>query len=136
VTDKPFRILPRLGGATEFFWTSGADGRLRFLRCRQCGYYVHPPSPICPVDLSKDLAPEAVSGRGTVHTFTVNHQPWIPGYEPPYAVAIVELEEQEGLRLMTNVVGCPAEDVHVGMPVRVTFEHHDDVWLPLFEPAS
>jgi uncharacterized OB-fold protein len=136
VTDKPFRILPRLGGATEFFWTSGADGQLRFLRCQQCGYYIHPPSPICPVDLSKDLAPEPVSGRGTVHTFTLNHQPWIPGYDPPYAVAIVELEEQEGLRLMTNVVGCPPEDVHVGMPVRVTFEHHDDVWLPLFEPAS
>ena len=76
-----------------------------------------------------------MSGRGTVHTFTVNHQPWIPGYEPPYAVAIVELEEQEGLRLMTNVVGCPPDDVHIGMPVRVTFEHHDDVWLPLFTPA-
>jgi uncharacterized OB-fold protein len=135
VTDKPFRILPRLGGPTEFFWTSGADGQLRFLRCQQCGYYVHPPSPICPVDLSKDLAPERVSGRGTVHTFTVNHQPWIPGYEPPYAVAIVELEEQEGLRLMTNVVGCPPEEVRIGMPVRVTFEHHDDVWLPLFTPA-
>ena len=135
MTDKPFRILPRLGGATEFFWASGADGQLRFLRCQSCGYYVHPPSPICPVDLSKDLAPEPVSGRGTVHTFTVNHQPWIPGYETPYAVAIVELEEQEGLRLMTNVVGCPPEDVRVGMPVRVTFEHHDDVWLPLFTPA-
>jgi uncharacterized OB-fold protein len=135
VTDKPFRILPRLGGATEFFWTSGADGQLRFIRCQRCGYYVHPPSPICPVDLSKDLAPERVSGRGTVHTFTVNHQPWIPGYEPPYAVAIVELEEQEGLRLMTNVVGCPPEEVRIGMPVRVTFEHHDDVWLPLFTPA-
>jgi len=135
VTDKPFRILPRLGGAAEFFWTSGADGQLRFLRCQSCGYYVHPPSPICPVDLSKDLAPEPVSGRGTVHTFTVNHQPWIPGYETPYAVAIVELEEQEGLRLMTNVVGCPPDDVHIGMPVRVTFEHHDDVWLPLFTPA-
>ena len=135
MTDKPFRILPRLGGAAEFFWTSGADGQLRFLRCQSCGYYVHPPSPICPVDLSKDLAPEPVSGRGTVHTFTVNHQPWIPGFDPPYAVAIVELEEQDGLRLMTNVVGCPPDDVHIGMPVRVTFEHHDDVWLPLFTPA-
>ena len=135
MTDKPFRILPRLGGAAEFFWTSGADGQLRFLRCQRCGYYVHPPSPICPIDLSKDLAPEPVSGRGVVHTFTVNHQSWIPGYEPPYAVAIVELEEQEGLRLMTNVVGCPPDDVHIGMPVRVTFEHHDDVWLPLFTPA-
>ncbi|MCU1450810.1 MAG: DNA-binding protein [Acidimicrobiales bacterium] len=132
----PFRLLPRVDDTNEFFWTSGADGRLRFLRCQTCGYYIHPPSPICPIDLSRDLAPEAVSGRGTVHTFTINQQPWIPGYDPPYAIAIVELEEQEGLRLMTNIVGCGPDDVHVGMPVEVTFEHNNDVWLPLFRPGS
>jgi uncharacterized OB-fold protein len=134
MTEPPFRLLPRVDDTNEFFWTSGADGRLRFLRCQTCGYYIHPPSPICPIDLSRDIAPEAVSGRGTVHTFTVNHQPWIPGYDPPYVIAIVELEEQEGLRLMTNVVGCGPDDVTVGLPVEVTFEHNHDVWLPLFRP--
>src|SRR2546427_7237886 len=99
MAEPVVRILPRVTPDNEFFWTSGADGRLRFLRCKECGYYVHPPSPICPVDLSKDLQPAAVSGRGTVHAFTVNHQPWIPGFDPPYVVAIVELEEQEALRL-------------------------------------
>jgi uncharacterized protein len=133
---KPFRLLPRVDDTNKFFWTAGAEGQLRFLRCQTCGYYVHPPAPICPVDLSKDLVPEAVSGRATVHTFTVNHQPWIPGYDPPYVIAIVEIEEQEGVRLMTNIVGCEPGDVHVGMPVEVTFDHHDDVWLPLFRPRA
>ena len=134
--DKAFRLLPRVDDTNEFFWTGGKDGELRFLRCRSCGYYVHPPSPICPIDLSKDLAPEAVSGQATVHTFTVNHQPWIPGYDPPYVIAIVEIAEQPDVRLMTNIVGCSPDDVYVGMPVVVSFDHHDDVWLPLFKPRA
>jgi len=126
VGDAPFR----------FFWTSGEDGQLRFLRCEECGFLVHPPSPICPECLCKRLAPAAVSGRATVATFTVNHQPWIPGYDPPYVIALVEIDEQPSVRLMTNIVGCAPDDVRVGMPVQVTFEHHDDVWLPLFEPVA
>jgi uncharacterized OB-fold protein len=76
-----------------------------------------------------------VSGRATVLTCTLNHQPWVPSSDHPYAIAIVEIEEQAGLRLMTNVVNCPAESVRIGMPVRVTFEQHDDVFIPLFEPV-
>jgi uncharacterized OB-fold protein len=82
------------------------------------------------------LTPEAVSGLGTVATWTLNHQPWVPASDHPYAIAIVELDEQSGLRLMTNVVGCAAEAVHIGMRVRVVFEEHDDVWIPLFEPVE
>lgn len=133
---KPFRILPRLTPDNEFFWTSGADGRLRFLRCDDCGKYVHPPSPICPDCLSKDLTPTPVSGRATVHTYTVNHQPWIPTFDPPYVVAIVAIEEQDDVRLMTNIVGCSPDDVRIGMPVQVTFEEYEDVFIPLFEPVT
>ena len=57
-TPRPdFRILPRITDANEFFWTSGADGHLRFLRCGSCGYWIHPPGPICPVCHSKALVP-------------------------------------------------------------------------------
>ena len=69
-----------------------------------------------------------------MHTYTVNHQPWYPGFDPPYVVAIVALPEQEALRLTTNIVGCAPGDVRIGLPVRVTFDHYDDVWLPMFEP--
>lgn len=135
VSETPRRVLPLVTPETEHFWRGGADGELRFLRCRACGHYLHPPAPLCPECLSRDLAPEAVSGRARVLTYTVNHQPWLPGFPPPYVIAIVAIDEQEGLRLTTNIVGCPPERVEVGMPVRVRFEQHDDVVLPLFEPA-
>ena len=77
-----------------------------------------------------------MSGDAVVHTYTVNWQPWYPNLDPPYVVAIVELPEQEGLRLTTNIVGCEPDDVRIGMPVHVVFEEYDGVWLPFFEPAA
>ncbi|HEX2384032.1 MAG TPA: OB-fold domain-containing protein [Acidimicrobiales bacterium] len=130
---QPFRLLPRLDDTNRYFWTSGEDGKLRFLRCQQCGYWLHPPAPRCPSCLSKELDVEAVSGQATLHTFTVNHQPWYPGLDPPYVIAIVELPEQEGLRLTTGIVGCASDEVEIGMPLQVTFEQYEDVWLPFFE---
>lgn len=130
-----FRLLPRLHGDAAFFWTSGEDGTLRLLRCHECGFFIHPPGPVCPRCLSRDLGPEAVSGRGTVATFTVNHQQWIPGSDS-YIVAWVSLDEQPDIRLTTNLVDVEPEDVSIGLPVEVVFEHNDDVYLPLFRPVS
>ena len=130
----PFRVLPRLDGSNDFFWTSGADGHLRFLRCRGCGYFVHPPGPVCPRCLTAELAPEPVSGRATLFSFTVNHKNWAPGTEEPYVIGLVQLAEQDDLRLTTNIVGIDPDDVSIGMPLRVLFEAHDPVYIPLFEP--
>jgi uncharacterized OB-fold protein len=77
-----------------------------------------------------------VSGRGRVLTYTINHQVWTPDLAEPYVVAIIELEEQEGLRFLSNVVNCPPEDVEFGMPVTVVFEQLEDVWIPMFERAA
>ena len=133
--EKPFRVLPKLTSLNQHFWRGGADGKLRLLRCRTCKTYIHPPTPICPGCLGKDVAPVEVSGRATVATFTLNHQPWVPASDHPYCIAIVEIEEDPNVRLTTNIVNCPAEQVTIGMPVRVVFEQHDDVHIPLFEPA-
>jgi len=131
----PFRVQPALDDTNRFFWTSGADGHLRFLRCRGCGYYLHPPLPRCPRCGGRDVAPEAVSGRGEVFSYTVNHQSWDGGTDP-YAIVLVAFPEQEGLRLTSNLVGVPLDEVRIGLPVRVTFERHDEVWFPLFERAG
>ena len=69
-----------------------------------------------------------------MHSYTVNHQPWIPGFDPPYVIAIVTIAEQDDVRLTTNLVNCAPDEVRIGMPVRVTFEHREDAWIPLFEP--
>jgi uncharacterized OB-fold protein len=79
--------------------------------------------------------PQPVSGRGTVYSFTVNHQPW-DGTRDPYLIAVIELDDQPGLRLMTNLVNVAVEDIRIGMRVQVVFEHHDEVSIPLFEPAT
>src|SRR5919108_1250468 len=134
--DRPFRVLPAVTPENEHFWLGGAEGELRFQRCAACGYWIHPPSPICPACLGREIKVEAASGRGTVHTFTVNWQPWYPNLDPPYVIAIVELPEQEGLRLTTNIVGCQPDEVTIGMPVEVAFEEYGGVWLPLFRPAA
>ncbi len=78
-----------------------------------------------------------MSGRARLHSFTVNHQRWYPGQDVPYVIALVELVEQPGLRLMTNIINCPVERVQIGMALRVVFETvSDEVALPLFEPET
>jgi len=132
----PRRNLPAISDNTRFFWESGSDGKLRFCRCSDCGHYIHPPAPACPQCRSRDVHHAAVSGRGTIATFTINRQAWEPGLEAPYVVALVELDEQAGLRLTTNVLDCPVEDIRIGMRVDVFFDHREDVWIPLFRPVG
>lgn len=137
-TDVPFRVLPQLNEHNRDFWTGGARGELCFWRCGDCSFWVHPWQPICPACRSKNLATRAVSGRATLATYTINHQAWMPGPELPYVVAIVEIVEQPSVRLTTNLVGCPHDEIRIGMPLRVVFEHHPDpdgdVYIPLFAP--
>lgn len=133
MSDTPYRPLPQLTQLTEPFWTSGIGGRLQFLRCPSCGYYTHPPGPVCARCRNNEVAYVPVSGLGTVYALTLNHQPWYPGWSLPYVVAIVQLDEQEDLRLLTNIVGGGAESVHIGDRVQVRFEEHENVALPLFE---
>lgn len=130
------RPLPELTPATEWFWTSGADGVLRIQGCDDCGTLVHPPVPICPSCRSRSWKPTEVSGRGTVAGYTINAHQWLPGFEPPYVIAVIALAEDATVRLTTNIVGCEPDAVHIGQEVAVRFEQHDDVWLPLFEPTG
>jgi len=128
--------LPELDFDNRAFWTGGASGQLLITRCRSCGTWLHPPRPVCRVCGSTDVVPEAVSGRGTVVTYTVNHQPWLPDMDVPYVLAIVELDEQPGLRLTTRLTGIDRSDVAIDMRVQVGFEPVEDIWLPVFAPLT
>lgn len=126
--------LPRITPDTGFFWTSGADGVLRIQRCPVTGRWLHPPRPDCGPAGKHVPVPTPVSGLGTIFSYTINRQAFLPAIEPPYVVAIVELDEQAGLQFMTRIVNCDHDSVHIGQRVRVVFEQHDDVYLPFFEP--
>jgi uncharacterized OB-fold protein len=126
--DARFETLP--------FWTGGERGELLIYRCGDCGLWLHPPKPVCRRCLSRSVAPAAVSGYGTVYSYTTNYQPWIPDVPVPYTLAIVELDEDPGLRVSTRLTGADPDGVHIGLRVRVVFEPSGDVWLPLFTPAT
>ncbi len=135
MSEPAFRVLPTTDEPSAFFWTSGADGTLRFLRCSSCAYLIHPPAPYCPRCQAREAAPGEVSGRATVHSFTVNHQPW-DGSTDPYVIALVSIDEQPDVRLTTNLVDVEPDDVRIGMPVEVVFEDHDPVFIPVFRPVA
>ena len=128
--------VPLITDDNRAFWTGGRDGRLLIVRCADCRTYTHPPSPRCSNCFSDHVAPEPVSGRGTVESFTINRQQWSPELEVPYVIAIVALEEAAELRIFTNVVDCPVEQVEVGMPVEVEFVERGEVFLPVFHRAA
>jgi len=130
------RKLPLVTPDTAAFWQGGEQGRLMVYHCTGCSRWFHPPAPVCPHCNALSVSPKQVSGRGQVATFTVNHQAWTPELAPPYVVAIIELDDQPGLRVLSNVVGIDPAQVHIGMPVQVRFEQQEDVWLPLFEPQA
>ena len=131
----PPRKLPALEPETAFYWQAGAQGVLRIPRCGDCGHWQHPPWPRCTACHGENVAPQPVSGRGRVASFTINREAWMPGLEEPFIFAAIELEEQAGLYVFTNVAG-PIDAVAVGMVVEVAFEQHEDVWLPMFRAAG
>ena len=128
--------IPQITDENGAFWTGGRDGELLIVRCTACGFWVHPPSPRCPKCLSNAVAPSAVSGRGTVYSYTINRQAWVPGLEVPFVLAIVELDEQPGLRLMTNLVDCLPEEAEIGMPVAVAFVERGEAFVPVFHKVA
>jgi len=116
------------------YWEGGVDGILRIARCQECQFYIHPPMPVCPRCRSRAVEFEPVSGRGTVHSFTISRYEWTAGIEPPYLVAQVELVEQEGLIVLTNIVDCDVDAAAIGMQVSVRFIEAGNAWIPVFRP--
>lgn len=130
------RKLPALDPDNRAFWTGGKSGKLHICFCRSCQNYQHPPLPVCPRCHDDAIEFRPVSGNAKVVSYSVNWQPWAANQDVPFLLAMVELEEQAGLWLMTNIVECAVETVHIDMPVVVDFVHQDDVWLPVFKPRE
>jgi uncharacterized protein len=131
------RPVPSPDADSAPYWAAARAGRLELQRCRPCGLVVFYPRARCPRCHAADLAWETLSGRGTVHAYTIVHRAPDPSLEDaiPYVVALVDLDE--GARLMTNIVDCAPEQVRIGLPVVVRFRPVSDAAaLPLFGPLA
>jgi hypothetical protein len=131
------RPLPEPTPETRHFWDGTRAGQLRLQRCQACAHVYFPPRPFCAKCGSRSVAVFRASGRGTLHSYVINQRA-MPGsgFEAPYAIAVVALEE--GPRMMSNIVGCPQtpEALILDMPLEVVFEPvNDEISLPLFRPV-
>ena len=121
----------------QAFWEACNRGELVIQHCPRCDALRHPPRPMCPGCRSKELGWKKVSGLGTVYSYTVTHQAIHPSLRGrvPWTVIMVDLDE--GVRMISHIVDCPAEDVRIGMRVEVVFEEVEaGVTLPYFRPAA
>ena len=129
------RPRPQPTPETMHFWEGTRAGELRLQRCDSCRQVYFPPRPFCPACAAREVSVFRASGKGRLYSYVIHHRP-VPGFTPPYAIAVVELDE--GPRLMSNIVDCPQtpEALVLDMPLEVTFEKMDDeISIPLFRPA-
>ena len=129
--------LPRIDAESKGFWEACQRHELYLQRCRACAALRYYPRALCPSCLSDEIEWVLSSGRGSVYTYSVTHQNQAPGFrdEVPYVIAYVQLDE--GVRLLTNLVGCAPDDVRIGMPVEVVFDRvNGDVSLVNFKPRT
>lgn len=126
--------VPAPDEVSAFYWDGAQRGELVVAACVPEGHLNFPPDVACTVCGSRELEPHAVSGRGSVYSFTVVRQAFDPAFVPevPYLIALVELDEQPGLRLLTNLVDVGPDGVEIGDRVHVVFESREDVQLPQF----
>lgn len=135
----PARPRPVVDSLSQAFWEGAGRRVLVVQRCRDCGFYVHPPYPECTNCLGENLGFEAVSGRGKIYERAIVQSPVVVGFEDdvPYACLLVELEEQPELLVAGNLVDAPPDDAVIGRGVEVVFRKDlDGFTLPAFRLAE
>jgi uncharacterized OB-fold protein len=134
VSDE--RVIPEPTPETQHYWDGARQGELRLQKCDSCHSIYFPPRPFCPECGSCEVSVVTATGRATLYSYVINHLP-SPGFESPFAIAVVELEE--GPRLMSNIVDCEQtpEALQLDMPLEVTFQKlSDGITLPQFRPVK
>jgi uncharacterized OB-fold protein len=113
---------------TKPFWDAAREHRLTACRCGSCGRYRMPPTPFCPNCRSQAVEWPTLSGRGVIYSFTVVERAVTPAMAAyiPYAPAVIELPDADGLRIISNVVGAPIGDIRIGGEVHAVFDDRGD----------
>ena len=145
---KPLEGLPlpdieNLPDYERGFWEASRKHELGIQQCSDCKKFRHPPTPMCPYCHALKYDTTGMSGRGKVYSRMIVRHPVHRALrereQVPYNICLIELDEQEGLRVLSNILNIAPEDIHIDMPVQVTFmpvTDDPDVVLPLFVPAQ
>jgi uncharacterized protein len=130
--DRPAPIVTE---DNAVFWDAADEGRLVAQRCAKCGRLRHPPRPMCPECRSLEVEVAALSGRGVVYSYAILHHPQHPSFEYPVLATLIDLDE--GIRVVSNLVGIEPDEIRIGLPVQVEFvSTEDDHRVPVFRPVA
>ncbi|MCG8312187.1 MAG: OB-fold domain-containing protein [Pseudomonadales bacterium] len=129
------RVAPIENHDNEHYWEGLRQGKLLIQKCTSCDTLRHPPQPMCECCQSTEWDTVAAKGKGTVYTYTIMHYPEIPPFDYPNAIVLVDLEE--GVRLVSQLTDCKPDDIAIGMPVEMEIkEVQEGMSLPLFKAAK
>jgi Predicted nucleic-acid-binding protein containing a Zn-ribbon len=121
---------------TQPYWDAAKEHRLTACQCAKCGHFRMPPGPVCPECSSFERAWPTLPGTGTIFSFAICNRNPANGEPYIYVPVVVDIDGAPGTRLIGNVTGCNAEDVHIGMKVEVVWTDINDGWvMPNFRKA-
>ena len=129
--------LPFVYNENKPFFDGTKKHELVIQRCKDCGKFQFYPRSMCMHCFSENVEWVKASGKGKVYSFTICARPGNPAFagDVPYNVAIIELDE--GVRMMSKVIGCENKDIKCDMPVEVVFEDASpEITLPYFKPVK
>ena len=137
MASPPPLPLPIPNPDSQEYWDACKRHELIIQHCSSCQAYRHPPLPTCFKCGSGEWEWVKSSGRGTVYTYTITHHPVHPALKEKVPWTVVSVELEEGVQIVSNLLGTPPDEVKIGMPVEITFETvNEEITLPKFRPIS
>ncbi len=129
---------------TREFWAAAARGELAVPRCDACRRYVWYPEGACRFCGSPSSTWTAVSGCGRLFSWSVVRRAFIPqlAADVPYVAALVAIDEDPAVRIVSRIVDADPAELRIDMPVRVVFRPlrfdgvPGEVRAPMFAPAD
>ncbi|GAA3947091.1 OB-fold domain-containing protein [Microbacterium soli] len=134
--EKPAPVPSK---ASAFYWEHARKGELVIQGFEGTDFVQFPPNDRAErFDIDSEAVPVRVSGNGTIYSFSVLHQAFHPAFaeDLPLVLALVELDDHPGIRILTNILEAKPEEVSIGMPVEVVFEDRGEYTLPQFRPTQ
>ena len=121
-TETYLKPVPDITHESKPYWDGLKEGRLLLQKCGQCGKIRHYPRPLCDECFTFEVTWIEASGRGTVHSWTITHHAFNPGFKLELPLVLVTVDLEEGVRMQVPLRGVKDESIKLGVPVQIIFE--------------
>ena len=129
-------FAPRISGDTRSFWENCREHRLTVQKCAKCGHLRWPASYVCPECLSEETEIVELPEEGVLYSYVVMRRPFHPAVAEKVPYIVAEVDFPGGVRLVTNLVDCEAEELKCGQRVRLVWRDGEEYVSPVFTPVK